>query len=333
MKSLGSIILGVLFVALIIEIVLIGPMDIHEEKPKLQKVLPGLSPHGEGVEQLMEGIHVIEAKNENKEWELWADHAVGFRDRDDMALKKVRAQFFTESGVTFDVVGAEGSVMAETKNIVVDGGVVTKSSNGYTFKTLTVQYNSRERILKSPSAVEVLGPRDAMGPGLFLKGNHMHADLKSGLVYLQDQVVARKPVQQNRRLTVSSVKAQLSGNDRAVRFSGSVVIDYNGMRITGPDAYFVYGEQSQSLEKIELAGGIRVSDFSKWATSEKLSINLAKNEFVFDGRPRVVQDNDELRGDRIVFLDGGKKVKVQNAKLKVSRESLGQSLGDKKDTK
>jgi lipopolysaccharide export system protein LptA len=60
---------------------------------------------------------------------------------------------------------------------------------------------------------------------------------------------------------------------------------------------------------------------------------LNKNEFVFDGRPRVVQDNDELRGDRIVFLDGGKKVKVQNAKLKVSRESLGQGLNEQKKTK
>ena len=44
---------------------------------------------------------------------------------------------------------------------------------------------------------------------------------------------------------------------------------------------------------------------------------------MFDGKPRVVQDNDEVRGDRITFLDGGKKVNVQNAKIKVSKDTLG----------
>src|SRR6185312_5174548 len=73
---------------------------------------------------------------------------------------------------------------------------------------------------------------------------------------------------------------------------------------------------------VELNGGVKMSDLHKWATSDKLNIDLAKNEFVFDGAPRVVQDDDELRGDRIIFLDGGKRVQVQNAKVKVSNETI-----------
>jgi len=36
----------------------------------------------------------------------------------------------------------------------------------------------------------------------------------------------------------------------------------------------------------------------------------------------VVQNNDELRGEEIVFLDGGKRVQVQRARAKVDEKRL-----------
>jgi len=258
---------------------------------------------------------------------------VGYREKNDLALQTVKAQFFTDDGITFNVSGAEGSVGTDNKDVTVDGGVVTQSSNGYVFKTTKVQYNSKTRFLTSPMMVEVSGPRDITGHSIYIKGQKMSADLNKGFITIENEVSAKKTGSSNQKMVVTSQKAELSGKDKSVRFSGAVVIDMNGMKITGPDALFKYGAQSDLLESIELEGGVKVSDFSKWATSEKLSINLAKNEFVFDGKPRVVQDNDELRGDRIVFLDGGKKVKVQNAKIKVSRDSLDKSTTNQKRIK
>lgn len=325
MKKVSQYILAFLFFALIFELIIIGPLDIKENTVGVQnKEQLQINPQNSDINQSMETIHVIEAKNENKEWELWSDTAVGFRNQNDFEVKKVKVNFFAQGGVSFDVTGDNGSMTAEAnaKHLKIDGGVVTKSSNGYIFKTTAVEYNSESRTLKSKTPVEVLGPKDDLGKQLQISGNEMHADLKEGIVLIENDVRARKSVASNRMMAVNSQKVQLSGRERSVRFLGNVVIDLDGMRISGPDALFNYDRDTHQLSSIDLSGGVKVSDLSKWATSDNLNINLVKNEFTFDGKPRVVQDNDEVRGDKIVFLDGGKKVKVQNAKIKMSRDSL-----------
>lgn len=324
MKKVSSYLFGVLFVVLIIEMVLVSPSELKDTKETISEgqVVTPTAEQSKDVEQFMQGVHVIESKNENREWELWADSAIGYKLQDELALTKIKANFFADNGVSFEVTGASGSVGTEDKSMRVDGGVVTRSSNGYTFKSAALNYSSKNRSLSSPSAVEVSGPKDQSGRALLISGGEMAANLEMGVVLIEHDIKARKTIRIDKRLQVSSDKAQLSGKDRSVRFTGNVIIDLDGVRIIGPDALFKYSAKGEQLESIDLDGGVRVSDFNKWATSEKLRIDIAKNEFVFDGRPRVVQDEDELRGDRIIFIDGGKKVKVQNAKIKVSKDSL-----------
>jgi LPS export ABC transporter protein LptC len=322
LRKTGQYILGLLFIALVVELLLLSPADLDEKKvnepPRDLK-----TNYAKDIEQVMEGIHVIESRSESKEWELWADTAMGFKDQANMQLQKIKAMFFSDNGTSFEVTGDKGQVMTNAKNIKVDGQVVTTSSNGYVFKSESLSYNSASRQLTSPNAVEVTGPREQGGQTLFLSGRDMSADLEKGIVKIGQDVIAKKTLSGNRRMAVSSERVEMSGKHKSVRFTGEVLIDLNGVKIRGPDALFRYDSDDGQLESIDLEGGVRVQDVSKWATSEKLSINLAKNEFVFDGKPRVVQDNDELRGDRIIFLDGGKQVRVQNAKIKVSKESLG----------
>lgn len=322
MKKIIQYLLGFLFFVFILEIILLSPVDIKEKAIAPPAAISTTTPHGEQVVQAMEGIHVVESRNESKEWELWADSAVGFKEHGDLSLSKVKASFFSDHGVSFDVVGQRGAVKTSAKDMTVEGDVVTKSSNGYTFKTSSVTYHSALRELKSPTRVEVAGPRSGSGHTLYIEGSEMVADLNKGVVNIERNVKAKKASLDSKNLAVTAERVQLSGRDRSLKFSGRVTIDFDGMRITGPDAMFHYDSRTSQLKSIDLDGGVKVSDYSKWATSEKLRINLAKNEFVFDGSPRVVQDDDELRGDRIVFLDGGRKVKVQNAKIKVSPESL-----------
>ncbi len=330
MKKAGRYTLGILFFLLIAELVVFGPIDLKEKKASSVKDIKSLvakSADGNGddsnVGQAMQGVHVIETKNESKEWELWADHALGMRDKDSLELSQVKAKFFAEHEVTFEVVGATGIVETELKNMVVDGGVITKSSNGYVFRTQKISYDSAKRVLRSETAVDVKGPKDQNGRSLAISGNTMTANLDQTFVLIEDNVKAKKMIKPDQYMAVTSQKVRLEGKDKSVRFLGNVIIDIDGMRISGPDAVFRYDSKSDMIETIDLDGGVKVSDMNKWATSDKLSINLAKNEYVFDGQPRVVQDNDELRGDRITFLEGGKKVKVQNAKIKVSKDTLG----------
>jgi LPS export ABC transporter protein LptC len=330
MKKASQYVLSLLFLLLIAEMVVFSPSELRDKKVdsltdlQMDKKVEGASAD---IEQAMHAVHVIETKNESKEWELWADAAVGFRDQDNLELKKVKAKFFSDDGMTFDVTGEKGEVLTEKKNMLVDGGVITHSSTGYTFRTTKIEYDSEGRHLKSQTPVEVVGPRDRTGRSFYISGREMSAQLALGIVLIENDVKAKKTIQDDKSMSVTSQRVQLVGNDKSIKFSGQVVIDIDGMRITGPDAIFRYDSASDAIQTIELDGGVKVSDMNKWATSDKLNIDLLKNEYVFDGQPRVVQDNDELRGDRITFLNGGRKVKVQNAKIKVSQDTLDTNRG------
>ena len=96
------------------------------------------------------------------------------------------------------------------------------------------------------------------------------------------------------------------------------------MRITGPEARFNYDPKTDVVKSVYVSGGTRVSDSEKWATSENVNVDFEQNKFVFRGDPRVVQNNDELRGDEIVFLDGGKQVDVRHARAKVDEKHINE---------
>ncbi len=315
--------LGVLFFAVIIEVALMSPTNIGE-KTATASPAKGSAAIGKHVQQQMQGVHVVETKNESKEWELWADQAIGFKTEGDLSLDQVKASFFGTDGISFLVTGKTGAVKTATKDMTINGKVVTTSSNGYVFHTDSVQYNSRDRILTSPTAVRVNGPRDSLGGHMFIRGESMQADLNKGVVTITKDVKATKRVRKNEDMIVHADQAEVYGKSHEVKFLGQVNIDLHGVHINGPDALFHYKNGTDLPDSIQLTGGVKVQDVNKWATSQRLNINLAKNEFVFDGQPRVVQDNDEVRGDQIVFLDGGKKVQVRNAKVKVSDETIKQ---------
>lgn len=311
---------------LIIELVLVSPNELRdsaESKTQTPSASGDTQPiASENIEQVMAGIHVIETRNERKEWELWSDRAIGLKNAGDLSLEKVKANFFSQNGVNFLVTGKSGSVESKSKNMTVNGDVQTRSSNGYLFHTSVVNYNSEQRTLNSPDPVRVAGTNEGRGQSLSLEGQRMAADLDKGEIVITELVKAKKKMNGDQNLNVTAEQVTLSGRQKSMLFKGNVKIELNGVNISGPSALFNYNSDSHLLESIDLDGGIRVNDFDKWATSEKLRIDIAKNSYVFDGKPRLVQDNDEVRGDKIIFLDGGKKVKVHNAKVKVSQETL-----------
>jgi hypothetical protein len=119
----------------------------------------------------------------------------------------------------------------------------------------------------------------------------------------------------------------LSGQSNSAEFFGSVSIDLDNMRITGPEARFLYDRTQAILESVLIAGGIRVTDSDKFATSGSLAVHFKDDRYVFKGSPRVVQSSDELIGDEIVFLEGGKKVQVINARAQLDPQSAERAQG------
>lgn len=326
--------LSVALLVLLIQVVLIAPSMIRDSEkenaasalpapslnaPDLSAAMPGAP--GE-VDQTMDGMHMTGTQEGTKEWELWSEKALSFKAKESWELEQVKAVFFSDSGVTFTVTGQKGTVQTKTKNLHVEGNVVTRSSNGYVFRTAYMEYNSSTKNLVAPAKVEMIGPKDEEGNSLRLTGASMEASLRDSAMEVKRDVRAEKTLDRGRKAFIRSQRAAFSGKDRTAKFFGDVILDMDSMRITGPAAQFEYAATGDQVKSVIFTGGARVSDSDKWATAQNVKVDFDTNRFVFRGNPRVVQNNDELRGEEIVFLDGGKRVQVKGARAKVDEKRL-----------
>jgi LPS export ABC transporter protein LptC/lipopolysaccharide transport protein LptA len=293
-----------------------------EEKSRLQKSKKTTTTSTLGVETLqsMQGVHLVESRQGNRDWELFSQSAENNRGKGSWKLQEVRVLFYNNDKVDFTVTGQKGSIDAEKKNMKIEGNVVTKSSNGYVFQSNSVTYFSAERLIVSPDVIRMQGPPDDRGKGLILTGERMEAQVEANKMLIKDQVSASKLLNDGKQFQIKSGSAEFSGKDRLARFSGDVAINIGGLQMQGPEAQFEYRAGQDILQSILVRGGVKVSDVDKYATSDSVRFDPEKNQFIFNGRPRVVQNNDEITGEQIVFIDGGKKVKVEKIRAKVEKQ-------------
>lgn len=137
---------------------------------------------------------------------------------------------------------------------------------------------------------------------------------------IEKRVTAQKPMKDGKSFDIVADGAEFSGKSREARFLGAVRMSYDNMKLEGPEASFMYGKGADILSSVSIKGGVRVSDVDKFATAENVDLDLLANKYTFKGRPKVIQNNDELTGEEIIFLDGGKKVKVERVRAKVENK-------------
>lgn len=323
MSRRNSIILGLLFVLLVVEIVILAPKEtgFTQHSDGLQK--PSQVKPEASTGQVMENIYLIETKSDGREWELWAKKARARPGQgDDWVIEDVKVKFYGSQGVTYLVTGKLGNVVPNKKDMKIEGDVVTKSSNGYVYLTDSVVYNSEQRKLMSPNEIKLTGPKDNTGDQLKLTGSNLLADLATNEINIDRNVKAQKNVRDGKTAVIKSDRAKLSGRTHVADFSGNVKIQIEMMTVRGPKAQFRYQPDSGELESVFVDGGVQVADANKTATSQSVDVHFLDERVVFKGAPKVIQNGDELVGDEIVFLNGGRKVKVMNAKAKLESSTV-----------
>jgi LPS export ABC transporter protein LptC len=317
MNRRNGFILGLLLCILVIEIIVIAPKEVGVPPEENMQAQQQAATADSGAQHTMQGVSSIGSRGETKEWELNAVRAIRMTENEDWIIVNVKVKFFGGNGVIYTVTGKQGQVDVKKNNIRISGNVITRSTNGYTFKTEAVFYDSAERLLTSPHDVQMSGPLEANGTRLQMTGHDLTANMNSNEIILASNVRARKSIKDGKVAAISSGGARFSGKTNSARFTGNVIIDVDTLRISGPEARFVYRPDGQTVESVTVEGGVKVTDVDKWATSQKVSVHFDNDKFVFNGMPRVVQSGDELIGDEIVFLKGGREVQVSRARAKI----------------
>lgn len=272
--------------------------------------------------QVMHGVHLVETSLGRKEWELDADDAQGFKDKGTWKLQGVHVKFFGDkNSSTYSVKGDSGTIQTETKDMEINGNVLTTTSEGYVFKTTSVSYRAKSRVLSTASHVDIIGPKDKDGQ-FELSGTGFNANLESSLMEIKKDVRAVKSIPPDRLMNIRSVFAKVYGKTSEAHFENQVQVDIDNVRMTGNQADFVYEKDTHQLKELLMVGNVKVTDQEHWASSQRAQVLFAKNEFILSGNPRVTQNDNELRGEEIRFLDGGKEIKVIKAKARMEDNRL-----------
>ncbi|QDK46581.1 LPS export ABC transporter periplasmic protein LptC [Bdellovibrio sp. ZAP7] len=335
MAKFKNLIFAVLLVLLFVEVLIVFPKKLeHDDDAKVQarvelqeKRKKELEEQGKDpkekqstAEQKMGGVHLVESQKGQRDWELFSESAEGSQGSGNWKLKKVRVFFYNKEKVEFTATGDEGTIDSNSKDLNIKGNVVTRSENGYVFKTPGISYSAVKRLIESPEDVYMEGPRDKTGAGMVLKGRSMQVLVDQSKMLIKEKVTATKPMNDGKRFEVVADGAEFSGKSNLARFLGSVRMNYDGMRLEGPEASFLYDKGANLLSSISVLGGVKVSDADKFATADVVNLDLLANKYVFKGKPKVIQNNDELSGEEIIFLEGGKKVKVERVRAKMENK-------------
>jgi LPS export ABC transporter protein LptC/lipopolysaccharide transport protein LptA len=327
MKKWPGILFAIFMVILFLEIFLGFPIRLESEpEPAPMNANKIFGPEEAPVknqkqtEQKMQGVHLVESRSGERDWELFADAAENTQGKGSWKLEKVRVQFYNKEKPDFTVVGEKGRLDSANKNMQIEGNVVVTSPNGYVFQSELVNYSSATRTIRSPNSVRMKAPGDTKGSGMTLTGNSFIAQVEDSLMTIQENVKATKPMSDEKSFQIKSGSAQFSGKNRTAQFFKDVSIDVGPLKMEGPEATFEYGAGINILQSVRVKGGVKVSDLDKYATSDSVQFDPEQNKFTFNGRPRVVQNNDEITGDQIVFIDGGKKVRVEKTRVQVEKK-------------
>lgn len=314
---------SVLFILLIlfvfVEIIIMSPSQLEKKNEDFVEPEKKFAVNPEDkkniVDQKMRGIHIVENSENDKGYKLYASEAVGTADLK-WVLKAVKVQFFTENKSNYTVTGDIGETDGISKDIVISGHVTTTSANGYSFKTDTLRYSAQQKIMTSVDAVVMEGPPDKGGKGFRLTGEKLLVDLAKNKMSILDKILTIKVInEKNFRLT--AVRADFTNQNQEAVFSGDVKMNLGTFYVQAPLAQFLYSDTTKALVKILLKNGVAFVEGDRSGTCNELEMDLIENKMTLRGQPKVQQGEDEIQGQEIVFIDGGKKVRIN----KTSKES------------
>lgn len=312
-----TLLFALLVVFIFLEILFVSPRILEKQSDDLtqyqQLQAMAQSKSKDAVEQKMSGVHLVENDENKKGWELFASEATGTSDSQ-WVLKKVKVQFFTNDNSSYTVIGEVGEIDGATKDMIIRGDVLTTSTNGYQFKTDSIRYVAKEKMMRSSDSVYMEGPRDKNGSGFKLNGVGLEVDIKNNKMTIQNSIEAEKMLD-NKNFHLTSDQAQFSNKNQEALFTGKVKMNLGESQVEAPRAQFFYSNAQKTLERILMNGGVRLTEKDKKATCRELEIDLPQDKMTLRGQPKVQQGEDEINGQEIVFLEGGKKVKINRVNL------------------
>ena len=131
----------------------------------------------------LDDIHVVENSKGYKEWELWADTAKTYQDKDITIFDKIKMKIY--KGNTFwQLYANKGSLVISSRDVLMTGNVVIKSNNGFILKTQSVSFKPSSNTIYAKSKVFI------EGNDFSVNGYGLIGDIQNGSFTIKKEVKA-----------------------------------------------------------------------------------------------------------------------------------------------
>ncbi len=311
MSILQKFLISFGFLFLLIQLLFLVPeqVEVHELSKE------GVSSRDSSPEQIMTGVRLFEKKADKEDWELTAKTAEAFASAENWKLYDVGIIFYGKE-MDYNVTSNEAEVNTTSMNIKVLGDIKMKTSNDYEFQTEYLNYISNNRELDSPTRTKLITPVDKNGSRMRLEADKIVASLDENQALAYGNVYAQKKEKKS-DVIIRSDRATFHMDTHSAQFMNSVKINYHTSLMEGPLASLKFDQAQNTLTELVMSGGSVLKDNNRFATAETMSIQFLKDLFLLTGNPRVIQSGDELIGNEILLLNGGKQIQVKGAKAQI----------------
>jgi LPS export ABC transporter protein LptC len=269
------------------------------------------------VDQKMLGVHLVETRQGAKDWELFATQAESLKRFNKWSLKEVRILFYSADQLQFTVTGKTGEIDTVSRDLKIEGDVVTQTPDGYEFRSALILYSAQSRILRSPTPVKVNGTRGASA--MQVRARFMHAEVDSENIHLDQDVEAWDTASASSPVRVLSRRAVMSRSQRIARFFDGTQIFFESYKSRSPEAIFKFNEAETRVIGVDLFSGVNLEMPEKTAKAERVFINLETEQIFLEGQPVVTSGEDQISGDQMIITEEGDRIEVKNMRATLDR--------------
>jgi LPS export ABC transporter protein LptC len=134
----------------------------------------GIAVRSSDADIRIENARYVETQDGRKEWELEADSAQYFKQRNLVVFDNVKVTFYSKDGINYIMQGKQGRLREDTKDMDIEGDVVVTSDDGYELKTNSLKYSGALKQISTKDKVTF------SGKNIKIEGKGFLADMATG---------------------------------------------------------------------------------------------------------------------------------------------------------
>ncbi len=139
---------------------------------------------GSDADLTIDRMHVIQNKQGEKDWEMWAGSAKIYRKKNITKLESIRIRFYPKNGKPVDITADSGVMENDSRNMNIRGNVLIQTSEGYSLRTERLRFRPKEKKFDTDDKIFFTGN------SFNLTGTGLHGETDKGLFKLDEKVTA-----------------------------------------------------------------------------------------------------------------------------------------------